>query len=89
MTNSQPQAPPQPTPAALRKVAEEKLREFVVSWPLYRRLRLQLGEPQKSIPFPAAIAMPCADDACKSQPTTTWKQDLDNMACAAASPSTW
>lgn len=61
--------PPRPTAAQ----AAAALREFLISYPLYRRLRVDLGQGAQLPPFPQSISAPCWQETCKGEPTTTWR----------------
>src|SRR5437899_721243 len=52
---------------------EHRLRDFLETWPLYRRLRFKVAVPVKEVSFPRALSMRCSQLACKNEPTTTWK----------------
>jgi hypothetical protein len=50
------------------------LREFLTSYPLYRKQRLGLSGSLEGLAFPASISGPCSNPMCKGEPSTTWKQ---------------
>lgn len=59
---------------------ERILREFLETWPLYRRLTFKSFTPTRDVSFPRALSMPCAHPACKDEPTTTWKAEQGHGA---------
>lgn len=66
------------------------LREFLTSYPLYRKLRLPLKMATTSLEFPGAISGPCRDAACIGEPATSWSQTgLDSRSGHVAPGSYW
>jgi len=82
-------------------LAEQKLREFLQTWPLYRRLTFKVAFPIREVSFPRALSMPCSNPACRDEPTTTWTlaQEFSNrpgemqiyqcVHCSQAEVSFW